>query len=362
MDLSQLFKDDKQQFESHLNEDMGNLKAINPEFRKIFNTDWGKGKARITNKQVGQNSPVITVDVVTARQAADMFFGNEEQKSNYQGMVLRINGEQVLGLGRTVKERYGKEEQYKAVLNASLYKQVENDEKGNKARFDKISKMFVMLHSDMEETTLALTQAKTLLNNIFKAFKEAGGKIDALIIGGDTNRAELKKARATAQSGVVPSSGATIHSAKFKSDTVRALNSRLEKFKASKAEKYGSPEEFMAAAIQKGFMDKINIDGFVYTLRDDQLRLSDITKPSSWHKSNAIKYQIDSSHSAPLKALSDELWSLRERGKEDPQIQSKVDELKAKFPPREVSIIMGMNGGMIVPQHVEVSQEKANYY
>lgn len=363
MNLADIFTKNKKLFDSKvvsketINEDLGSLNAIDKKFHKLFATGWNN-KAKISGGAVGQQSPIETVEAAKPSDAAKLMFGEDTVKNNVQGMILIIHGVQVLAISKSSRNHKGTPE-YKTMLDGDAYSKIEKDTD----RKAKVSKVFngydTNLRSGVSDTSLSMSSAKYVLNAVYKAAKDTGAEgINALVIKTDPERAKKQQQRKTAQYGAMPASGEAIRSGKFKDDARRALSSRLEKFKAQKAEEFKTPQEFMAAAIQKGFMEKVNIDGFVYKMSEDQLRLRDIIKPSNWNRSNAIKYQLDSSHSDKLDALKKQVWDLHDAAKENPEVQTKIDELKAKYPPREISVIMGLEGGMIKPIDVKVSEDK----
>lgn len=372
MNLAELFKRDKKLFETKtpaqevLDEDLGNLNAIDPKFRKLF-SGWnsgGKRKAPVVsgNKVVGQNSPVSSVEVVTARQASDMFFGNEKEKSSAVGMILNADGKQVLALSKIGTKSYKSGDEYKVIIDTTFYTGIEKD----KARLDKVAKVIfgyvTNFRSGMEDRTVNASSAKYILNSMFKAAKDFGPgmKIDALVIKADPERVAKQGQRVKARQG---SEAIAAKDSRFEENARRALRSRLEAFKAKKATQYSSPEEFLAAAMKSGYMERVNIDGFVYQLDKDEIRVSNIVKPEKhWTNYDSIKYRLDAGHSEKLDALKKQMWDLRQQEKNNPDVDAKIDAFKEKFPPREISIKMSMQGGSIVPTSVEVSKEKDNWY
>lgn len=340
---------------SAINEDIGNLKLLQGKFRNIFASGYPK-KQQLAHKLVGRDSPIESVEVAKAKDAlAALFDTTERYNSKVVGIVLAVNGTQFLAI---VKDG-GK--QFEMTIDGMAIHQLSKD----KAVVDKIGAAFKgystgTIDTGVDNRRISEPKLRSILNNVFKIIKESGAAATAFVIKRDDARLAKQSDRKAARVGLLPSSGEEIRGDQFKRATRQALMSRFDKFKAAKAKEYNTPEEFMAAAIKEGFMDKINVGGFIYELKEDSLRLSDIVKPEGWHKSNAIAYRIDSHHNAKLEQLSQKLWDLKQEAKDKPELESKVEEFKAKFPPREIRVIMGMQGGSIVPTSVEVVDKQ--YY
>lgn len=343
-----------------LYEDYGNLNAIDPKFRKIFSSSYayGRGSTKISNPRVGAESPVLTVEPTKASAAANQFFGADNK--TIQGMVLLVNGNQVLAIAKQV-DRYDHQPdkpEHRIMLDATFYLEVEKGET-RKAKVAKILNGYEStLRSGISDRNVSESQAKTVLTSIFNAAKELNFEISAFVVGVDTNRQQKKKDRAAAKHGAVALDQVN---PKFAQKARHELRDRLDKFKAGKAEDYATPQEFLKAVIEKGFLEKISIDGFVYKLDRDQLRLSDIIKPDprGWNNGNKIQYTIDSSNSEKYAKLKKDLWNNHDE--KTPDQQAKIEALKAKFPPRDVYIILKMEGGKIVPGEVTTSVEKDFY-
>lgn len=334
-----------------LNEDLGNLKLIDPKFRKIFSNYWNKSKA-IGDKhtELGQNSPVEAVEIVKAKDAVDALFTNASVKA----VVLIFNGVQVAGIGKDSRD-------FEVYLDADAVHQM----KPEKDVMQKMSDSFrgyrnSGLMTGLERKSLSETKTRSFINTMFKIAKHAGATMSALVIKNDPERFKKRNDRFVAKKGLIPSSGEEIRSDNYNRQIKAALNKRLEAFKVANASKaaHATPEEFMASAIKDGFMDKINVGGFIFELQDDSIRLSSIIKPEGWHKSNAITYRLDSDHNSKLDELNKRVWNLRQKAREsetlNPELEAKIAALKASYPPRKIQLILGLKGGAIVPTHVEV--------
>ena len=372
MNLVDIFKKDKKLFDSKIvskdtiNEDLGTLNAIDKKFQSIFSDRYyfTRKKQKIGHPTVGEHSPADYVETMKPSDATKLVFGEEAQKNKVQGMVLNIHGVQVLAISKIKEANYKGKAEFRVMLDVDSYVKIEKDDDRKKkvaktlAGYDRPFKQ----GDTVETRELAEPAAKGILLAVYKAAKESGAEgISALVIGSDPERAKKQSQRKTARADMLPASGETIRGDKFRNDARSALRSRLEQFKANKAQEFKSPEEFLKSAIETGYMDKVNIDGFIYYLDRADLRISDIVKPGHWSNQNAIKYRLDTTHSKKLDDLKSQMWDLRDASKENPEMQAKLEELRTKFPPRELSIMMKMQGGSIVPANVEVSKEKEYY-
>lgn len=346
-------------------EDFGNLNSIEPKFRGLFANRYSYHSRKdahkpgdIANKSVGQNSPIEATPIKSASQAAKMLLSGEEEFRNVKGMVLMVDGNQVLAIGKDDKSRLSSEQDYRVILDVDFYLDVEKDQE----RKDKLAKILYISMSAKNSTTtdnLNNSKTRTVLSAVYNAAKSAGHEITALVIKTDPVRQSKQKERAAARFNAI---AVDQISPKFRDDAKRSLRARLDKFKASKAKDYATPQEFLKAALTDGFLDKISIDGFAYELNhNSQLRIQDIANPSKshWGNANKIEYTIDSFNSDKYRALKKELWNSHED--KTPEQQARLEALKAKFPPRSIKITFAMQGGTIVPAEVEASTEKDFY-
>lgn len=358
-----------------LDEDLGTLNQIKPEMRDAIlgdeptrgtyrhgrNDNKKKQKpGRLGNKNLGAESSVNKIDVTSAKDACDALFSDN---SGVLGFVMVVGPAQILSIGKTSSSYRGESGEYKITLYLDLIKRIA-PENADAVLKDINSKKNVYIRAGTQDayaTTgkISASVAKHIINTIFKLAKSQGMKISALLIGTDKNRQTKQGER---QAAIAGAEAIAVKSDRFKEQAKRSLRDRLEKFKSQKAEQYKTPQEFMAAAIQKGFMDKVNIDGFIYNIQNDTLRIKDIIKPDNWNTSNRIKYHLDTSHSEKLDAIKQQMWDLKRDEKDNPALDVKIEELRNKLPPRDISIVLGMQGGMIVPTDVIVSDDRGSYY
>jgi len=143
------------------------------------------------------------------------------------------------------------------------------------------------------------------------------------------------------------------------------LHSRLETFKASKAKSFETSDDLMNALIKDGYFEKLKFMGYTYKFYDDRIRFSDLR--SGKNKNNGyesyIEYKIQDGTPEYKKAQED--WNKIRA--ELPKDKVGDDDAMAEYyaarnkvlPPAELKIIMGLEGGKIVPIKIQIGKEDA---
>ena len=363
MRLVDIMKKDKKLFESKASEvlvmeDMGNLDIIKPEFQKVFASNYGSYGHGKNNKiavgSVGKESPVETTEIKSIKDAyTDLFAGKTV------GVILRLDGEQVIAVGPVIKDmNYN----YKSTNDVQVmidYKKL--GELGfSKEDLDNLAKKisnYSFARSFISSDKLSVAKAKTILSTFYKVTKTlVDGVVDAIVVYPDADRKEKKQERSAAKHGAL---AIEVKSSKFKESARRDLMSRLDKFKASKAASYATPEEFFKAIFEKGYMDKVIIGGYTYEKQTSDLRLGDIQNPEkSWGTvMNTVNYRLDEKNSPKY----DDMWE-RRMAIVTAQKDGKISEEEAKAQltglkqecPREIKIVFGLQGASIVPKDIQI--------
>jgi hypothetical protein len=262
-----------------LSEDQGDLDQIDRELQEPFKM-FGSGnkKRSITHGKLGRGSPVWEVKPANAMDAWRMMDDMMAQEKP-MGMVMRIGGDQVYSVFKREKQRFD-QPGYRFAWNTSWWKnqgqETEIGQKLNNFRIDS--------RADGGEN-------KVLghIRGIVKAAKEIGEPVDALVVGEDLERAQKRKQRAAQQKGRIDDPSGE----KFRRDARQNLMRRLDKYKASKAEQFDSPEEFLEGVKRSGVLDKVNIGGFSYSLQNENLRLDSLLGRDRMGQEAYIDYRLD---------------------------------------------------------------------
>jgi hypothetical protein len=152
--------------------------------------------------------------------------------------------------------------------------------------------------------------------------------------------------------------------ARYFKDLRSDLGKRLETFKASKAKSFENSDELMNALIKDGYFEKLKFMGFTYKFYDDRIRFSALRagKDKNSGYESYIEYRIQDGTPEYKKAQED--WN-----KIRSELKGKIDDEAATIayyearkkilPPAELKIIMGLEGGKIVPVKIQIGKEDA---
>lgn len=363
--------------EAVLNEDLGNLKKLDPGFLKLIIPNFKRG----TLRKYGRESKVDIMPVKSTKEAYDQVFKEDDRTpQDAMGFVLRSGHQQILiamNNGSNTTRLY---------LNGPAYNQLEtNEERKSKviADFtDKDSREYTRYgHLANLENFLEVDQtrgvAKRVINNVFTAMKDADTMISMLGIYADTAREEKRSQRQKAQSGVERRIAPKSLKNKWDRDAIErdtraALRNRLEKFKANRAKQYATPEDFFKDAVNTGYLETINVAGAVYKLNSTDLHFPSLMKTAGGRKdANYIQYRIEKQLSPIIQQLRKEIQPYKDKvsaaakisndevTKAEQELQNKAAELGPKVPPESITIEFALQGGAIVP--VKVVPKHASY-
>jgi hypothetical protein len=384
---------------STLLEDLGVFKKVRPDLLKVFkdskyikqaSDSYGRNVfgAGGLKSSLGRNSEFTTELVKTGAAVIDAL-----KKPNAIGFLIAAGDsveDQVFAAffsayrteGENIDESSTK---LLMALDAAYL------EKNNKETFDKMAK-----NSDISANTSkvpvqvyeqprSLAKCKGFITAIIKAIKQADSSAKITIIYKDLDRSKKQGERYKAKQGriLTPKEYAQLsekdlrnYASGFKS----ALKSRLDKYKTGKAIDVKSAEEFFNTILEKGYIDKIKLNGVTYKYYDTSLnfsKLKDGVNDSFY--SSAAEYQIvdderynwsgDGSKTQYQKltdlageksgytALVAKLRADKEAGIEDSVSEEEkervMDEYSKLCPPYRVYIKFKIQGASIVPDSIE---------
>jgi predicted RNA-binding Zn-ribbon protein involved in translation (DUF1610 family) len=172
-----------------------------------------------------------------------------------------------------------------------------------------------------------------------------GHEVTAIVVYEDAVRSELQNQRYSNRRGhplaslknTGPGSEFLHPSGKeFKDQARQALNSRLEKFKASGAAGVDTPESLVAFIKEKGYLNRIRVGNYSYKLEDSRLSVRDIAtatagKVDKWGSGFTVAYRWDDTGN------SKNYWDLGD-----------------ERPPYEFKVHLRLQGGNIVPTEVHL--------
>lgn len=391
-------------------EDLGNLKAIDKNFMKllktkVFVTDRGSSKSGHDERRdswddknkssqlrggLGENSDIEEVNIKASGEMIDPL-----SKSENVLTILKYDSKQVLAIVRvaqaTTSYRNASKAKFKIVASKELFgkiltpeeyeKYAPKKEKGTHPNFRgrsyknsdfTVDKLTGGLESDV------VGKLRDVINLVLKKAKTEKKEVKLLIVKADKKRAEKSGERVKARAGTKPyqtgndvatSSGKKTYDS-LMSNYVKELRSeirsRLEKFKAGKAEGAKTPEELLKMVLEKGFPEKIKLGDFVYKLyRMDNMRLDNLKDQASGKKLSeydipCIEYQHDGNDPALAKVHADLEKIKKQHDFNDEEARNKYYELREKLlPSRELKIAMGFKGGSIVPMGIQLGRDKA---
>lgn len=170
------------------------------------------------------------------------------------------------------------------------------------------------------------------LNTVVKALKEADMEVTFKIITADLERPKTSAKRQAARRGQVPLPGQADYS-KYISGLQSELKSKLDALKSNKAVSVNNQAEFFTYVKESGYLDKIRVGGHVYELYSDRFSFDELTgrrKPWGDDKPR-IEYRLENAYRV---------------NKDGP------------VAPEQLNVILGMEGGSIVPISVEAKRER----
>jgi hypothetical protein len=382
-------------------EDLGNFKKVRPDFIKVFKDSkyikkagneyaqnvFGAGGLR---KGVGRNSEFTATQVKTGAAVLDAL-----KQDSALGFVISTGdavGDQVFAAFFTQKrtDTNGKGESDFDMSNTKLLMVLDRAylKKHNPETFEKMKSNWDISDGEspiqLYDQPLTMGKARGYITAIVKAIKQADASAKLIIIGSDADRSKKQGERYTAKQGriLTPKEYAQLsekdlknYARSFKS----ALSSRLDKYKTGKAIDVKSAEEFFNTILEKGYIDKIKVNGVTYKYYDTRLNFSKLKDGinDSFYTS-AAEYQIvdderydwlggtktqyqkleqladeESGYSALIQRMKDAEAAGEKDTVTDEEKQRVLDEYSKKCPPYRIFVKFKLQGASIVPDSVE---------
>lgn len=335
----------------NLNENLGNFKGVQKGMINAFK-EFGNntGKAKLSGR-MGQNSPFNTEEAKTTADAIRKF-----ETAEVVGFVIQLkDGKQVLAVA---KHKVGSD-----VNGAEVYYVMDGAwlKEKNPAAYEKADKLLFLPAKEGTAATRAQStkfiKLHAAMTALIRAAKDNQMDPQIILISADTDRAAKKGERATAKQGRQP----TAKELKYMSDKEKArfgnefkmqLKMRLEKYKSSKADAVANPNDALKLILEKGFIDKIKVGGFVYNQTSDNIRFNALKgKDTGWSSESYVEYSVDTSDAAYEKARTD-MWMKRkdmQAKMSAEEFEEAYDKLKEALPPTKIKIMLGLKGAAIAP-------------
>jgi hypothetical protein len=389
-----------------ISEDLGNLKQIDGQFLALLMGEGHMYKKKTLTDKFGKDSKVETVSIKTYAE----FMSHFTNQNTRMGMdirtaiILRLDGRQVLGVTTitTEEKKYKYETSYKVIADVSLFGYKEGTVGHNIDALiqhkEYITKMGIKVA--LEDTpfdyekitrlsTISKAKIEALVKMIIEAAKKSGIKsIEAMVISGDDNRTKINSERKTARLGSAPIRTGNyvggMHSGAWIKAQIKLLRTdfeaRVARHKSSKAPEYGNdPVEIIKNAIEKGYLARIKFGGFTYTIgRRSNIDVASLLDKNARSNENYITYELDE-NSTEFRKLKEKVKELEPEydkikvpypsTKDDDELDAyrvKRREVKDKFfkehgidfmPRKEIKLIMGLDGGKILPVDVKLGEE-----
>jgi len=366
-------------------EELGNLDVIDKKLLKVFKgqpyNSWNsdtKKKATPVKSSLGQNSKVEEFDDKNHNTA----FAHLEEKLAV-GMILKYDGKQVMAVVTNSKGRYDEKQSYTFIFNPAFFSTIMDE----KQYHDELGLDMSSYSKDYDfqasqvikgQSTSVVSKIKKIMKIMFDTAKKNKVEVKTMIVYKDEEREVKSGERAKARYGAMPlPTGNKIaigagkyttyeeQASRYFKDLKSDLRSRLETFKASKAKSFETSDELMNALIKDGYFDKLKFMGYTYKFYDDRIHFSDLR--SGKNKNNGyesyIEYKIQDGTPEYKKAQED--WNKiraelpKDKFGDDDAMAEYYTARKKVLPPVELKIIMGLEGGKIVPIKIQIGKEDA---
>lgn len=379
-------------------EDLGNLKQIDKLLLKaLFNPKAtyrdDEDKTPKIRDAVGRGSKIEPFK----DKDADAALARLKDQSSVVAIILQYEGEQLLIVISNHKSTRGsmsykdKPTYMLAINSQKFFKVVPKEELQAQFSTKKYNrhtgKTDTESDSDVNADLLirgtntdVLTKIKKLMKLVYDAGKKNKVAVETLAVTLDTEREKTGTQRAVARSGTVPlptGNRIAIGHGKYSTYEERGksffknlrsdLVSRLEKFKASKAKTFDTPDDLLKALIDEGYFDKVKLMGYSYQIGRSQFDLDKLRgKSRSSFGENYIEYKIQSDtpeHGAlqvQLKKIRDDLYANKANNtkEENDSIYEKYQEQRDKIiPPGEFRVELGLEGGKIIPKGIQLKKD-----
>jgi len=300
---------------TQLNEDIGNLENISSPLQVALKSGWSSSSPRIGPSHLGPQSKIIIGEYKNASQAY------RELVDGSAAGILITDGEDQLAIivGQPTPS-------YRSTKFGKYGSSYAVDETVMAEKYPDSELMQKITNYDIrpKDHNTAENQVKTLIRLLQKAIRDTGGKVGMQLLTVDTERLEKRKERKANQP-------IDMTSQEYIRGMRQQLKIRLDQFKSSRAAQVGSVEEMLPYIIEKGYIDKINVGGFTYSLSNDRINLRSLSGKDSFHGESTIEYTID-------------------QGPDWREMYRANDE--ENRPPERLEVVLGLEGGRIVPKSV----------
>lgn len=327
-----------------LGENLGNLKAIHKDLLSLFKSSpHYKQKSKLM-KGFGQNSP-LQQQVFKNAAAIDRALREPEDKKTFtpMGLLLSIKGKQIIGvvLATASVRALGQKVPVEVRFNFPLIFKILNPTAAEEL-FALVQKRLGTNHYIERRTigtvSLSSSQFYGILTAIFGGLK--AHRPEFILIGRDKEADKLAASREKAKRGSVLDP--TLTARRFH----RQLLGRLDAFKASRADAFLNPKQLLQAIIKNGYMEKVVLDGFNYSLVSDRISLGAL-KGEGWGGAY-VEYRLDES-GKKYKEVS-KAFSLAYDAENDAEARK---TLRAQMLPfADFKVTLQFDGGKIVPAKV----------
>jgi hypothetical protein len=365
-------------------EELGNLNIINKKLLKVFKDQPYrsfsdvKKKAATVKSNLGQNSKVEEFDDKNHNAA----FAHLDEKLAV-GMILKYDGKQVMAVVTNLKSRYDEKQSYTFIFSPAFFATIMDE----KQYHDELGLDMSSFSKDYDfqasqvikgQSTSTVSKIKKIMKLVFDAAKKNKVEVKTMIVYVDKERSIKSDERAKARYGAIPlPTGNKIaigpgeyttyeeQAKRYFNDLKTDLRGRLETFKASKAKSFDTSDELMNALIKDGYFDKLKFMGFTYKFYDDRIRFSDLrsVKDKNSGYESYIEYKIQDGTPEYKKAQEDwnKIRAELPKGKvgDEAATIAYYEARKKVLPPAELKIIMGLEGGKIIPIKIQVGKEDA---
>ena len=366
-------------------EDFGNLKGIDPNLLKALMSQeyvGSKGPGQyhyrdVLSKSAGKASNTSDVEIKNSKTVTNEFQNNPKTI----GAVIydKISGKQFAMIGIKAEKTYKTERKMGIVVNyvaLSGDNPRPDDIKHHRSLvWDEIKstgekpKNYLSAERDYKDSQVA--KVVNLVRNRADLWKTNGKAVDLCVkfIYADEERPKLKSERAFRKQGIVPIKLVGKELSDFKERAINALKQRLDKYKSEKLKNAGDGiniKDFAAEVRKAGFLDKFNVNGYIYNYYDDRINFSAMKKgkhkpdENGYSDASYITYRVDDS-SPSYQEMQKQYWEERSNisanFKDDPEAFHRAhDKLKKrlKVPPTRIEILLDFEGGAIVPYDVKL--------
>lgn len=339
--------------------------------------EWKKEATKINNL-LGDNSEIKEFTDSTYMKAF-----NRLENKNTAGIVLVVDGEQVLSIGKTVENTrhngyvFASDNFADAILKNSFIKNNEDKDFFSTITDNSISSGQVSYYSRHK-----LSLIKKIVKFIFQQASNNDKTIKTLEVEIDLKRSEKTEVRAKTREGIIPlptgnkiaigkgrySTYDTLAVSFFKS-LKSDLKDRLETYKASKAKSFDTKEDLLNSLIKEGYFDKLKFMGFTYEYRNDRINFRELKNPgkqmSGWSDESYIEYRIQTGTPEYNKLEADiEVIRAEFRNSErSEELQTAYYENRKKImPPETFKVILKLDGGVITPEKIQIGKEDSYMY